>query len=135
MAHDELNIFTEISRHSEKADKKELEAPKRGSLEDILDQRHKQRGLLFTFSMYINFLSYVILIAIFWVQASMRIYKDPSFSILDGRTIQVFSTVVIGQSFGIILVIARAIWNDKHYKGLLMAAEREKRSNSNGSSI
>lgn len=77
----ESSLLEAIVGAAEKAEKNALKVVGSGDLDGILDQRHEQRKTLFGFSLYINLLSYIVLIAIFWVQAFQRIYVDQDFTL------------------------------------------------------
>lgn len=87
--------------------------------QQIQRQRHKQRDRIMSFSLKISGWSTVFLWILIVVQAVVRIFDDKGFEIIDAQSFKIISSAVISQSFGIVFIITKALWNDKDYKQLL----------------
>lgn len=98
--------------------------------ENIQTQRHTQRKCVFWFSLCIAIGSIVSIFSIIFIQAAVRFFVDPHFSILDNNQLEIISSGVLLEVFGIIAIITRAIWNDGSYSELLTRdfISREERS-------
>ncbi len=87
--------------------------------ESIQNQRHCQRNVVFWFSLSVAGGSIFAIFVLIGFQAFERLTGFPRFSILDNHQLEIISTGVLLEVFGIIAIITRAIWNDGSYSELL----------------
>jgi uncharacterized membrane protein len=84
-------------------------------LVSILSQRLGQREKLFSFAVYSSILTLLLLVGAIVIQISVRVFGNENFEVMSSQALQVLSVSVFGQMVGIVLVIAKALWNDKDY--------------------
>lgn len=97
----------------------DIAKPDSGDVKNILKQRHEQRKNVFSFAIWITCLSLGLFFFVVLLQAFMRVFFNPAFEILSGHGLEVVAVSVFGQSLGVIIIIAKSIWDDTPYKNIL----------------
>ena len=82
-------------------------------VEKILDQRHKQREILFNLAKQLTECSFMFIVGITFLHMLTKILLG--IELFTGYILQIIAVAVFGQIIGIILIIANSIWNDKPY--------------------
>jgi len=96
-----------------------ISKPNPSIFEKIQEQRHDQRRKLFNNALGITIGSVIFLFGLIFVQSIVRIHFNEHFQILEGYQLEIITVGVLLQSFGIIYIIAKSIWDDSNYKELL----------------
>jgi hypothetical protein len=102
----------------QKSPKKEKEPnlPRPQSGKDFLDERNDQRKTLFTFSLWVSSLSLVFLAGMVVTQAVVRINGNDNFEIISEKGLQIIAVAIFGQVFGVVYIIAKAIWSNHEFE-------------------
>ena len=79
------------------------------------DQRHKHRGSLFKFAMWMSISALVLLIGIVMAQFFLRLYIEQDFEVISERSLEILAVAVFGQVFGVIYIIAKALWSNDEF--------------------
>ena len=86
------------------------------ALEKILDQRQKQREILLNFALFWTRLLLILLISIIIFQMAVSLISHGKIILIEKTSLSILSISILGQFIGVIIVIARALWNDEPYK-------------------
>ena len=85
----------------------------------LLKQRNGQRENIFTLAKWYCWTSLAFLIAIISIQIAGRIIgPNHHFSIFSGNELQIIVVGVFGQFVGLLYIITRSLYDDKHYKDI-----------------
>jgi hypothetical protein len=109
-------LFTEAVASSEELFKytvHDFSTPDKGSIGDILRQRHRQRKWLFRYALIFSTLTFVCLAVMLYAQG---VYKMHHGTDLFGKI--ELGTVGIGvfvQFLGLLKIITDSLWNDRPY--------------------
>ena len=82
----------------------------------FLKERKFHRKVLFYFALVMSALSLASLIALIIAQAYFRATISPYFEIISDQGIEVVSVAIFGEIFGVIYIIAKAIWSNDEFK-------------------
>ena len=85
-------------------------------------QRNTHRGCLFWFSLIMSSLSLIFLFVLILLQTYLRAHINPNFEIISDTGIQIIAVAVFGQIFGVVYVIAHALWSNDEF--LLMNTKK-----------
>ena len=99
-----------------RARESQFKTPNASALEQILKQRHRQRDALFNFALFWTKILLILLISILVVQIGLTIFSGGKIVLIDKTSLSILSISILGQFIGVIIVIAKALWDDKHYK-------------------
>ena len=80
-------------------------------------QRNRHRGYLFWFALGMSCFSLLLLAAIIGLQTYFRAEINQSFEIISEKGLQIIAVAVFGQIFGVVYVIAHALWSNDEFKG------------------
>jgi len=119
----------ELKEYNDEVSKLQTKKPEIGeptwNSGDFFTQRHKHRSWLFTFAISFSCLSFLLLVALLGFQTYWRARGSPSFEVISDTGIEVLAVSVLGQAFGVILVIARSVWSNDEFH-LLSNEKRHK---------
>ena len=82
-----------------------------GNIDKLLQQRHTQRDALLAFCMRLTHYSIFLLACVLLTQAVGKSWDKPV-AVFESGEIKILCTVVFGQSIGVILLIARSLWDE-----------------------
>lgn len=110
----------DLKEYNDKVSELKVEDPEIGkptwNANGFFEQRHRHRGCLFWFAIGFSCVSFLLLACLLGVQTYFRANGNPSFEIISDTGMEVLAVSVLGQVFGIILVIAKSLWsNDEFY--------------------
>ena len=119
-----VNQFIKIVKepaNKQVAENKHICRPDAVHLDAILTQRHKQRKMLFNFSLWLTGIGIVMLFVILLTQGYIRIFVTgkETFKLFEGYELEILSVSLIGQFLGVISIITKSLWDDSAYKELL----------------
>ena len=86
------------------------------ALEKILDQIQTQREILFNFALFWTKLLLILLISIIIAQIVASLVSHGKIILIEKISLSILSVSILGQFIGVIIVIAKALWNDEPYK-------------------
>lgn len=95
-----------------------LAKPNSSKIESILDERKKQRAVVFWFSIISAGFSMLFLFTLISFQVYKRLLGDGQFRVLDSIDLDVLSVSIFGQVISVILVIANSVWNHGDFKDI-----------------
>ncbi len=78
-------------------------------------QRSQHRAWIFWFSIITSSLALLLLIFIVGVQMWMRGHGDIYFQSVSDQALEIISVSVFGQVFGVVYVIAHALWSNDEF--------------------
>lgn len=98
----------------------ELETPEfpkksNGLLNDLLKERREHREKLLKFVRWLTMAAFSLLALIIISQGIVRIFDNPSFTILDDNQLNILVVGVFGQIIGVVCIIVKSLWDDKSY--------------------
>src|SRR3989338_8393834 len=85
------------------------------ALKKILDQRQTQREILFNFALFWTKLLLILLILIIIAQIAVSIISHGKIILIEKTSLSILSVSILGQFIGVIIVIAKALWDDEPY--------------------
>jgi hypothetical protein len=92
-----------------------------GRLPDILKQRHAQRAWIFWGAITMSASSFLLLIVLLAIQIHYLVCRN--IVVLNDK---IFTAVIVGiftQIVSVIIVISKAVWDDKNYAKFLLGPE------------
>ncbi len=81
----------------------------------FFDERSRQRNCLFWFALIITSLSFLLLAGVVAVQAYTRSLGNPNFQVMSDTSLEIFAVAVFGQAFGVVYIIAKAVWSNDEF--------------------
>jgi len=112
----ELVVLEKLSSSDiPEAKEKEFLKPNPRPIDQIFEQRHSQRVVLFRFAIFTTSILLFILISSFLLQLYFRIVYDVN-DLFDPVYLNIFTVSVFGEVIGVIYIIAKSLWNDEAYK-------------------
>ncbi len=94
----------------------ELKTSSPDALEKILVQRQTQREVIFKFALFWTKMLLILLIAIIILQSVLSMYSNGKIILIEKTSLSILSVSILGQFIGVIIVIAKALWDDEPYK-------------------
>lgn len=83
-------------------------------VEQYQQQRIRQRQELFTFLQWISWSSFGLIVYLVTVQSVMRVFCDRNFEIFNKNEFEIISIAVFGEIIGVLIIIARSLYNSNH---------------------
>lgn len=94
-----------------------IEARDPSDIENLLEQRHKQRHRLFDLCERLAYYSFFLLCVLLLAQALGKTHLHPEVSLFSNDEIKTISISVFGQIVAVVIVIASSLWNEKDFLG------------------
>ena len=97
--------------------------PHSGTLPDVLAQRHHQRRVIFYGAWFLSLIFSALLVWMVYFQAQcfLGLGKTP----FSDKVFAVLVLGIFGQIISVIVVISRAVWDDKNYARYLDRTDRK----------
>lgn len=86
------------------------------ALKKIFDQRQTQREILFNFALFWTKLLLILLILTIIAQIVVSLVSHGKIVLIEKTSLSILSVSILGQFIGVIIVIAKALWDDEPYK-------------------
>ncbi len=93
----------------------------------FLDSRDTQRKVLFRFALCMSTASFLFLVILLGIQTYCRIAVDPHFEVVSDTGLEILSVSVFGQIFGVVYIIANALWDSKEFDYLIRLFDEKQR--------
>ncbi len=114
-----MSITEAEKLYAEEADKLETTQPNvpkpDWNVDDFFKQRDEHRKALFWFALIMSAISLVFLIVILGVQTYLRVKINPYLEVLSDQGMQIIAVAIFGQIFGVVYVIAHALWSNHEF--------------------
>lgn len=107
----------------------DLSKPNTSHFDNLANQRLTQRDFLFWFAIRSSSISLFFLIAVVSIQIIMRIFVNPNIKLLDGAELEVLSVSVFGQCLGVVIIIAKSLWDENQLKQIFKQDHETKHPN------
>ncbi|HCY19389.1 MAG TPA: hypothetical protein DHU69_06485 [Deltaproteobacteria bacterium] len=104
--------WTKIGKN--KVDDSQLKIPSPDALDKILEQRQTQREVIFDFALRWTKFLLILLIVVIVFQSAVSFFYGKS--LIDKVALSILAVSILGQFIGVIIIIAKALWNDDPYK-------------------
>lgn len=113
---DDQNFIQALFKEpKDELEEKELSKPAPDAFNAILDQRKDQRDRVLNSISRLMWASFWLLVILLVWQSLGRTFCDPTFTLLDGYQLQILSVSIFGQIVAVVVIISRALWDDKVY--------------------
>ncbi len=109
-----IEYVKDVQKSTTKLKEPSLPRPTPGK--DFLKERNEQRGILFKFALWVSGGSLGFLVLVILLQTYLRVHFDKNFEIISDKGLQIIAVAIFGQVFGIVYIIAKAIWSNHEFE-------------------
>ena len=120
-----IDSLEENPKLTSKAKENEFKNPNQRALEDTFEQKRKQRNVLFWFCLFWTSALLILLIFSILLQIYVKLKINQDIVLIDKVSFNILAVSIFSQFVGIILIIAKSLWDDDIYKQIILT-DRQK---------